>query len=61
MVTEAHAKPSAHHGGEGYVGVIYGDIGSTAFQFSVIAHAERNEFVQAEHETCGTVLARVEE
>jgi len=61
MVTEAHAKPSAHHGGEGYVGVIYGDIGSTGFQFSVIAHAERNEFVQAEHDTCGTVLARVEE
>ena len=61
MVTEAHAKPSAHHGGEGYVGVIYGDIGSTAFQFSVIGHAERNEFVQAEHDTCGTVLARVEE
>ena len=61
MVTEAHAKPSAHHGVEGYLGVIYGDIGSTAFRFSVISPVERNEFVQAAHETCGTVLVRVEE
>jgi DNA helicase HerA-like ATPase len=46
---------------DGCVGIIYGDVGSTSFSFSVIDHIERNEYVQAEHESCGPVLARVED
>src|SRR2546422_328362 len=61
MVTEAHSRPSAHPGGRDFVGVVYGDVGSTALKFSVIRPVERNEFVQVPHETCGLVLGRVEE
>ncbi len=46
---------------DGCVGIIYGDVGSTSFSLSVIDHIERNEFVQADHESCGAVLARVED
>src|SRR2546427_10469247 len=61
MVTEAHSRPSAHSGGRDFVGVVYGDVGSTALKFSVIRPVERNEFVQVPHETCGPVLGRAEE
>ncbi len=60
MESAAHHRPSAHHG-DGFVGVIYGDIGTTAFRCSVAEAVERNEFVQVQHETCGTVLGRVDE
>src|SRR5207245_376588 len=56
-----HSRASSHHHGDGFVGVIYGDIGTTSFRFSVVEPVERNEFVQVEHETCGTVLGRVDE
>src|SRR3989442_11046612 len=61
MVTEAHSSLSALSGGRDFVGVVYGDVGSTALKFSVIRPVERNEFVQVPHETCGLVLGRVEE
>src|SRR2546427_7270016 len=57
MESAAHHRPSAHHG-DGFVGVIYGDIGTTAFRCSVAEAVERNEFVQVQHETCGIVLGR---
>ncbi|HEY5605025.1 MAG TPA: ATP-binding protein [Thermoplasmata archaeon] len=60
MESAAHSRPSSHHG-DGFVGVIYGDIGPTAFRCSVIEPVERNEFVQVAHETCGTVLGHVDE
>ena len=60
MESAAHHRPSAHHG-DGFVGVIYGDIGTTAFRCSVAEAVERNEFVQVQHETCGIVLGRVDE
>ncbi|MCK4444850.1 MAG: ATP-binding protein [Thermoplasmata archaeon] len=41
--------------------MIYGDIGPTKFKCSVIAPAEKNEFVQVHHETCGMVLGRVDQ
>src|SRR2546428_8068530 len=61
MVTEAHSRPSAHPGGREFVGVVYGDVGSTALNFSVIRPVERNEFVQIPNETCGPVLRRVQQ
>jgi hypothetical protein len=60
MESAAHHRPSGHHG-DGFVGVIYGDIGTTAFRCSVSEPVERNEFVQVRHETCGLVLGRVDE
>src|SRR2546428_621836 len=61
MDSAGHSRASSHHHGDGFVGVIYGDIGTTSFRFSVVEPVERNEFVQVEHETCGTVLGRVDE
>jgi hypothetical protein len=61
MVSVAHPRHSSHPSEDGFVGVIYGDVGSTAFRSSVVTTVERNEYVQAGHETCGTVLGRVEE
>src|SRR5437773_11978034 len=60
MESAAHHRPSSHHG-DGFVGVIYGDIGTTAFRCSVAEDAARNEFVQVQRETCGIVLGRVDE
>src|SRR5438876_10031568 len=59
MESAAHHRPSSHHG-DGFVGVIYGDIGTTAFRCSVAEDVERNEFVQVQHETCGSGLGRVD-
>jgi len=61
MVTEAHSRPSTHSVGSRFVGVVYGDVGSTSLRFSVIQAVERNEFVQIPHEGCGPVMGRVEE
>jgi len=61
MVTEAHSRPSAQPGADGFLGVIYGDVGSTSFRFSVVGQVERNAFVQVAHDMCGLVLGRVEE
>src|SRR5437667_7781737 len=61
MDSAGHSRASSHHHGDGFVGVIYGDIGTTSFRFSVVEPVERNEFVQVEHETCRTVLGRVDE
>src|SRR5437016_6739976 len=58
MESAAHHRPSAHHG-DGFVGLIYGDIGTTAFRCSVAEAVERNEFVQVQHETCGMGLGGV--
>src|SRR5213592_89336 len=60
MESAAHSKSSSHHG-DGFVGVIYGDVGTTAFRSSVVDAIERYEFVQVAHETCGEVLGRVDE
>src|SRR5207245_1595343 len=60
MESAAHSKSSSHHG-DGFVGVIYGDVGTTAFRCSVVDAIERYEFVQVAHETCGEVLGRVDE
>src|SRR5947208_15955712 len=60
MESAAHHRPSAHHG-DGFVGVIYGDISTTAFRCSVAEAVERNAFVQVPHEMCGMVLGRVDE
>ena len=46
---------------EGFIGVIYGDVGTTSFKCSVIAPIDRNEFVQVRHWQCGMVLGRVED
>jgi hypothetical protein len=61
-MSSAAAKPSepddARHG---LLGIVYGDVGTTQLKFSVIHPVERNEYVAVNHETCGLVLARVEE
>jgi len=44
-----------------FLGIIYGDVGTTQFRFSVYHTVERNEYVAVLHETCGEVLGRVEE
>lgn len=61
MVSVAHSRPSAHAVDDGFIGVIYGDVGSTSFRSSVVTTVERNEYVEVKHETCGLVLGRVEE
>src|SRR5437870_7440032 len=58
MDSAAHSKSSSHHG-DGFVGVIYGDVGTTSFRCSVVEAVERHEFVQVAHETCGEVLGRL--
>src|SRR3989442_13733010 len=60
MDSSAHSKSSSHHG-DGFVGVIYGDVGTTSFRCSVVEAVERHEFVQVAHETCGEGLGRVDE
>src|SRR5437667_8481818 len=61
MESAGHSTAPRHHHGDGFVGVIYGDIGTTSFRFSVVEPVGRNEFRQVEHKTCGTVLGRVDE
>ena len=46
---------------EGFIGVTYGDVGTTSFKCSVVAPVERNEFVQVRHPQCGLVLGRIED
>lgn len=46
---------------EDYIGVIYGDIGTTEFKCSISAPVEKNEFIQVHHETCGMVLGRIDQ
>lgn len=60
MESASHSKHSPSHG-DGFIGVIYGDIGTTSFRCSVIEPVERNEFVQVNHDKCGLVLGRVDE
>src|SRR2546426_11660000 len=60
MDSAAHSKSSSHHG-DGFVGVIYGDVGTTSFHCSVVEAVESHEFVQMGHETCGEGLGRVDE
>ncbi len=60
MESLAHSKPSSHHG-NGFIGVIYGDVGSTTFRCSVVEPVDRYDFIQVKHETCGIVLGRVDE
>ncbi len=61
MVSLAHSRSSANDAHDGFIGVIYGDVGSTRFHCSVVTTVERNEYVQVGHETCGLVLGRVDE
>jgi len=44
---------------EGAVGIIYGDVGTSAFNLSVIANLEKMEYVMAEHDSAGWVLGQV--
>jgi len=46
---------------EGFIGVTYGDIGTTTFKCSAIGPVDRNDFVQVRHWQCGIVLGRVEQ
>ena len=61
MESTVHSKVSSHHGEEGFIGVIYGDVGATSFRCSVMYPVDRYDFVQVQHQTCGTVLGRVDE
>jgi len=54
--TQSATPPSS-----GFVGIIYGDVGSTSFKCSVVYPLERNEYVQVNHDSCGMVLGRVDE
>ncbi len=63
MESTATSAPTHHpHApARDYVGIIYGDVGSTSFRCSVFEPLERNEYVQVRHETAGWVLGRVDE
>ena len=61
MSSAATRPGEAHEAREGLLGIVYGDVGTTALKFSVIHPVERNEYVSIKHETCGDVLGRVEE
>ena len=62
MSTAAAARGTdVPEGRTGFLGIIYGDVGTTQFRFSVVNSVERNEYVAVNHETCGEVLGRVEE
>jgi DNA helicase HerA-like ATPase len=41
------------------VGIIYGNVGTSAFSCRVTAHMEKSEYIMAEHEDCGPVLCQV--
>src|SRR5213594_2140721 len=59
--TASSAATHHPHRARDYVGVIYGDVGSTSFRCSVFEPLERNEYVQLRHETAGWVLGRVDD
>ncbi len=42
------------------VGIIYGKVGTSSFECSVVAPLEKLEYVQMKHETCGWVLGQVD-
>ena len=61
-MSTAAARPSGHSEVRpGFLGIVYGDVGTTHLKFSVITPVDRNEYVAVRHETCGEVLGRVEE
>jgi len=62
-VESTASSGTAHHPHHprDYVGVIYGDVGSTAFRCAVFEPLERNDYVQVRHETAGWVLGRVDD
>ena len=60
MEAAAHTRSASPHA-DGYIGVIYGDVGPTGFRCSVINPVDRYDFVQVEHQTAGAVLGRVDE
>ena len=43
------------------VGIIYGDVETARFRFSIMSHIEKTEYVQMEHEKCGWVLGMVDD
>ena len=54
MESTASSRPAhAPNQPRDYVGIIYGDVGSTSFRCSVFEPLERNEYVQVRHETAG--------
>ena len=62
METAATSGTAHHpHHARDYVGIIYGDVGSTSFRCAVFETLERNEYVQVRHETAGWVLGRVDD
>src|SRR3990172_6751078 len=63
LVESTASSGTAHHPHHprDYVGVIYGDVGSTAFRCAVFEPLERNDYVQVRHETAGWVLGRVDD
>ncbi|MBI4416649.1 MAG: DUF87 domain-containing protein, partial [Euryarchaeota archaeon] len=62
MESVAASKAAHHpHHPKDFIGVVYGDVGSTALRCAVFEPVERNEYVQIRHETCGWVLGRVDD
>ncbi|MCK4267164.1 MAG: ATP-binding protein, partial [Thermoplasmata archaeon] len=45
---------------ENVVGIIFGDVGTSALKCSVAAPLEKGEYVQIPHETCGYVLGQID-
>jgi hypothetical protein len=54
----AEAEPHGEAGG--IVGIVYGDVGTSALKCAVVAPLEKGEFVEIPHETCGAVLGQVD-
>jgi len=42
------------------VGIIYGDVGTTQVQFTVVSSIDQGEYVQIKHQTVGWVLGRID-
>ncbi len=62
--SKAVELPYGRDGREGKlrrVGIIYGDVGTTQFTFSVTGSVEQGDYVQVLHEKFGWVLGRVDE
>ncbi len=59
---ESHGTPKSNkYPDMDCVGIIYGNVGTTAFNFRVAGNIEKMEYVQIEHDTDGWVLGLVTE
>jgi DNA helicase HerA-like ATPase len=59
IATKSQEAPSEHHVPNDSVGIIYGDVGTSSFNLSVIGNVEKMEYVQVQHDTVGWVLGQV--